>query len=221
MAFNLQLDGDFTGEGEGLPGRFGSRGEKEIKEELIDQKDSVNTKRMTKSALKLFTDFLVQYKDTASGQEQFSYREVGKKLVSGEAVEWEDCSQLNKMLKYFYANARKNNGDLYKKKSFQSHKHGLARYFKQEYNLNIVDDSRFSDANQTYASAMVELKRKGKGCVDHTKAISDKDLKKLYTSWDLSNPQELQDKVMFDILFFLCRRGQENLPAITKSTFKL
>ena len=32
-------------------------------------------------------------------------------------------------------------------------------------------------------------------------------------------PKELQRKVMFDVCYFMCRRGRENIVGMTKSTF--
>ena len=34
-------------------------------------------------------------------------------------------------------------------------------------------------------------------------------------------PQQLQNKVQFDIRYYMLRRGAENLESMTKSTFKL
>ncbi len=216
--------------------RFGTRGDKSIKEELtdlsiteekIDKTDSHNTKKMTRSSIKIFADFLMEYKDTQvtgnnsshTTQELFPYRQVGLNLQHGDTIDW-DLTDLNRMLKLFFANTRKSNGDYYKKNSFISHKHSLARFFKQIYSLNITDDAKFTEANGTYLAALVELRNKGKASVSHFQYISDDDLIKLYTSWDLSSPQGLQEKVLFDIIFFLGCKSQV-LPYVSKDTFKI
>ncbi len=50
------------------------------------------------------------------------------------------------------------------------------------------------------------------------------DLQKLYNSEVMDPddcPQSLQNKVQFDLRFFMCRRGNENLYKMTKDTFKV
>ncbi len=66
---------------------------------------------------------------------------------------------------------------------------------------------------------MVELQKAGLSHVDHFKEIKEEDLKLMYLSFDLSNPVGLQWKVMFDILFYLCRRGKENRDKMTGKIF--
>ncbi|XP_048757928.2 uncharacterized protein LOC125668156 [Ostrea edulis] len=67
------------------------------------------------------------------------------------------------------------------------------------------------------------MKKKGFGSVDHKPAISSEDLKQLYepnnTVFNTETPCGLQNKVWFDLMFYLCRRGRENLRNMTKSTF--
>ena len=48
------------------------------------------------------------------------------------------------------------------------------------------------------------------------------DLKKLYSNWNLScdiSPKTLYNKVQFDIRFYFCQRGPDNLLNMTKDTF--
>lgn len=51
--------------------------------------------------------------------------------------------------------------------------------------------------------------------------MDEEDLRKLYASIALNTetPTGLQKKVWFDVMFYLCRRGRENLRSMTKSTF--
>ena len=57
----------------------------------------------------------------------------------------------------------------------------------------------------------------------HKQPISPLDMTKLYQSaiFDCKTPKSLQRKVFFDVMFFLCRRGQENLRELKKSNFLL
>lgn len=73
-----------------------------------------------------------------------------------------------------------------------------------------------------FSAVSVDLKRKGLVKVDHTESIEPEDLKKLYTSLTLSpdTSEGLLHKCWFDVMFFLCRRGRENLREMKKDTFK-
>ena len=57
--------------------------------------------------------------------------------------------------------------------------------------------------------------------MEHSPSLDD--LQKLYGSvaMDISTPCGLQNKVWFDVMFFLCRRGRENLRTMNKSTFAI
>ena len=64
-----------------------------------------------------------------------------------------------------------------------------------------------------------ELKKQGKTKVNHHPEITQTDLQKLYSSFDITQPKDRLYKCLFDIVFFLVRRGRENLREHTKSTF--
>lgn len=68
---------------------------------------------------------------------------------------------------------------------------------------------------------MTQIKRSGKGTVQHKEVISDADIAKLYSSDAVSvdNPQRLQSKVFLDVKLYTCRRGRENLRNMKKSDF--
>ena len=51
--------------------------------------------------------------------------------------------------------------------------------------------------------------------------MEPEDLKKLYASLDIGTPTGLLEKVWFDIMFQLERRGRENLRSMTKSSFAI
>ena len=76
--------------------------------------------------------------------------------------------------------------------------------------------------NDVFLAMSVSLKREGLGKVEHTEALEENELKTIYTSFATNpdTPVGLQQKVWFDIMYFLCRRGRENLRTMTKHTFK-
>ena len=149
------------------------------------------------------------------------FREFLKETEQDENFERFEPEFLNQQLDSFYANARTKKGEFYKKNSFSSIRFGIARHLKMESDVDIIDDQRFRTSNMTYKAALVELKRIGKGSVDHHPEITPQDLKKLYDSFKTDSAVELQEKVLFDIIYYLCRRGRENLRDMSKDTFAI
>jgi hypothetical protein len=137
-----------------------------------------------------------------------------------------EAEDLANTLETFYFDARTQSGELYKRSSLENLRHGVNRYlrsppFNKEF--DIIKDAVFRKANGNYHAALNELKAEGKGNTVHYPAICDKDLEKLYTSEELnvSYPRGLFNKVQFDIRYYFCRRGQENIRCMTKDTFKV
>lgn len=190
--------------------RFGSLSSNEIEEELWANMNSKNTQKQTRHSVALLKEFLLQQPEFSETAQQFD-RE-------GDGKQWDD-QELNIILKLFYANIRRQDGTYYKKNTLISHRHALARYFKVTHKIDILDDPNFQEANLTYKSVMVELKKHGYGRVDHHLAITEEDMKMIYGNFDTSYPRGLQEKVLFEIMYYLCRRGQENIDTMTKDTF--
>jgi hypothetical protein len=68
---------------------------------------------------------------------------------------------------------------------------------------------------------LAEVKIIGLGNVVHYPAIDKCDREKLYKSiyFSTNTPYGLSNKVQFDIRLYFCRRGQENMYTMSKSTF--
>ena len=90
-----------------------------------------------------------------------------------------------------------------------------------EKKVSIIDDVEFGSSNQVFSASIAELKKIGQAKVSHHPEITKEDLQKLYLSFDLNMPKGLQDKCMFDIMFFLVRRGRESLREQTKNSFAI
>ena len=123
----------------------------------------------------------------------------------------------------FYPNARKKNGENYKKSALMGLRFGLQRHFLLKKNINIIGDQGFAKSNQVYEAAIVELKRQGFGNVEHHNSISREDLQKIQLSYNpaVPDPKSLQRFVWFNIMFHLIRRGRENLRLFTKQSFAI
>ena len=66
-----------------------------------------------------------------------------------------------------------------------------------------------------------DVKSAGKGDTDHYPEVEPEDLKKLYDSFNVDNPAGLQELCWFNIVYYLIRRGRENLRTMTKMTFEI
>ena len=181
--------------------RFSCLTEEEI-EELRDNRNRENTKKVVKSAVKLFKTYLLEKKEDVNFEEYTN-------------------NHLDSILSQFFANLRTEKGQLYKVNSLASIKYGIWKHMKDK--GTDIDSAEFEKWQETFKAVKVRSTRQGKGSVDHKQAISNLDLEKLYDpshhTFDTSTPQGLQQKVFFEIILHLCRRGRENLRSMTKETF--
>ena len=77
-----------------------------------------------------------------------------------------------------------------------------------------------------FKGVTIDAKKKGLGVKNSYPPISDADLHKLgvYFNNDymnFPNPKKLQHHMIFNIIYFFCRRGCENLYQMTKNTYKV
>lgn len=177
---------------------------------VMEKRQAKATKYSTKSAVKTFTDFLLQT----------GIMTVGDEESDDDFTEWE-IPKLADALKRFYVGARSKTGELYKKSTLNGIKFGIARHIKEKCSIDIVGDPAFTEANQVFKGQVVELKRQGKASTDHYPEIEPEDLSKMYQSFNLSKPTDLQEKVWLDIMLYFIRRGRENLWELSKNHYKV
>ena len=95
--------------------------------------------------------------------------------------------------------------------------------WKKKCSTDVVKDSDFKSCLDLFKAKVIDLKKSGQGSVDHKPPMAEHDLQALYradnVALNINTPSGLQSKVWFDIMFYFCRRGQENLCDMTKSTF--
>ena len=137
-----------------------------------------------------------------------------------------DAVRMNEVLSHFYMNARKQDGEFYKATTFENMRHAINRYLKDppfNRKFDIIKDDEFRDANVSFKAALAELKRIGKGSVQHHPVINESDRQKLYESkhMDPKTPCGLLNKVQFDVRLYFCRRSVENMHSMSKSTFEV
>ena len=166
-------------------------------EELADLVGNMDSKN-TKKTLKLAREKL-----------------LGFAKYSGTNLEsLTDPSDLDAFLSKFYAGIRKEDGTNYKKRTMQTLKYGVQRHYLDESaGLDITDKVKFPQLNRTFKAIVVQLKKEGKGHVQHKPVISKPDMKKMQDSeeLDMTTPYGLQNKVFFDIMTYFCNRGRENV----------
>ena len=86
---------------------------------------------------------------------------------------------------------------------------------------DIVRDPEFRGSHEAFRGALRELKDEGKGAINHHPEIAPADLQKLQGSLSTISPALLQEKVQFDIRYYFCRRGAENMHKMTKESFEV
>lgn len=104
--------------------------------------------------------------------------------------------ELAVVLRKFYAEVRKKNGNLYSKSSLVRICLGLQCYFST-YKMDIIKDPEFLEANAVYQVEISEIKLEGKAQTQHKPPINKEIIKKLYESGlcSLTQLETLQNKV--------------------------
>ena len=188
-----------------VTGRFGSSTDEEIKQ-LIEEHNRPNTNKSTNQCVGIFRQYL-----------------QAKNFTDLELI---TDAELPNILKKFYADARKSDGSRYHTQSLKNIRSGINRYMKETRKLDIIDGTNFQEANMAFQGAQVKAKKEGRGVRRSTPVISDNDMQQLAVYFNIDhiktpNLTVLQKNVIFNILYYLCRRGQENLYEMTKDWFKL
>ena len=168
---------------------------------ILDESHSKNMTKSTKTALKAFVK------------------------AAGNVAELQVKEVRDKSLAKFYANAEKKDGSKYKANAMLTLRQGLRRHYLDKFGFDIVNDKSFSYSTKVFKAAVKDLRRKGLGSVKHHVPITRADMSKLYSGDTIvfytDTPNGLLNKVWFEIMYYLCRRGQENLRAMTTETFDI
>ncbi len=186
---------------------------KDAMNNLLDNKDSKSTARTVRKGEKLFRDYLLE---TNGGDGNFE-------LLSKSA--------LNDHLRNYYASIKKKgkgnelDGGMYKVNAYTNLRYGLSKYIKKAMGFDIIGDAEFDSSNDVYRAMCKKLAKEGFGKTNHMTSISDEDLTLLYSgnhhAFDVNTPVGLQQKVWYNIVFYMCRRGRENQHDMTKDWYKV
>lgn len=88
--------------------------------------------------------------------------------------------------------------------------------------MNINKDNELTQSNLLFLAVKVDFKRKDYANVVHNPNVYEEDLRKLYSGdtqvVDVNTSYGHHFKVWFELMLFLCLRGQANLRTMTKDT---
>lgn len=172
---------------------------------ILDERQKDNTKKATKTWLKCINEYV---KDKKFGTDL-------------DAVTDED---LPKVLFKFYTEARTVKNERYKNSTLKCIRAGVNRHIKETRGIDIVSDKRFIRCNEVFKGVQKQGKKAGKGSVKHKDVIESQDMERLqdyFSRYMEPNAVILQQFVMFNIMFYMCRRGRENFASMTVDTFEV
>ena len=115
----------------------------------MKDKDSANTKRATKLAIQVCEDYLTKKERSQSVEK----------------------AKLASVLKSFFVEARKADGNPYSKSLLTALRFGLNRQFKNVHGIDIISDKDFKEANKVFMAKCVELKKQVLAKVKHKQPI--------------------------------------------------
>ena len=188
-------------------------------DQLLDNAVPKNTKNSTKNWMNVFRGY------------------VKTKAIANCVEEILDVD-LPKVMERFYAEVRKDlkaknskgknkenideTPERYCNTSMKSMRAAINRYMKEIRKIDIIGSEPFLRANKIFEAVLKDNKAKGKGRIQHKEPITSADLERLndyFSQYMLPNALILQQMVQFNLMYYLCRRGRENLTHMPKNTF--
>ena len=150
---------------------------KRLKESSI----APNTKKATQTAITAFRDFL-ETKGMDSNFEEM------------------DSVMLDREIGLFFVGIRAPDGSLYKKTTLQSYRHSIQRHIASKRDdIDIIKGIEFKASNSLFQALLKEVKKQGKGKVEHHPAIEEEDMRRLYNYLCVDDSaDQLQKKVYYD-----------------------
>lgn len=176
------------------------------KQNIMDGRKSPSTNKATKVWMKCLNDYLKE-----------------KELPDADTI---DIEELPNVLSDFYTELRKaDSSGEYKTSTLKCIRAAINRHFKVTRSLDIISDPCFILSNEMFSGVAKKAKAEGRGETDSRPAIEE-DMKKIsaYFTEHLNgppNPQKLLEMALFSIIYYMCRRGRQNLRTMTKDTFKI
>ena len=135
------------------------------------------------------------------------------------------ATELNNILRQFYAEIRAINGNRLSPSSLVGIRAAINRHVRgtplHREDINVVAGPEFLSANKMFEAVCKLYYKEGNAKPQHKAVIEETDLKKLgiyFKGWS-SNPVVLVDAVWFTLCYHFGRRGREGWMQLTKNSF--
>lgn len=177
------------------------------KDTIFQNRKEPSTNQATKLWLKCFQDYLSE-----------------KNLADAYTI---PTSDLPDILEQFYTELRKADGQgEYKISTLKCIRAALNRFFKETCSLDIIANPKFIRSNEMFQGVTKKAKEEGRGETNSMPPIEPEDLQRIseYFQQNMNgppNPAKLQEIVLFNVIYYMGRRGRQNLRKMTKDTFKI
>ena len=127
-----------------------------------------------------------------------------------------------RILKLFYAEARKRDGTFYSKTTLTGRRFGRNRHYMFPFDIDIMNGEAFTYANKGFDAKCVELKRISFAKIEHTTPILEYIFQKVYEGavFDVDNSTKLRNKVFVMVMLYFCRRGRQDVCQLKKTDFQ-
>ncbi|XP_061190317.1 uncharacterized protein LOC133198208 [Saccostrea echinata] len=170
---------------------------------IVDNNDPMlPTKRRIRTSLSIFRAYLLEKDLDQSIEEAYS------------------SEQLNNLLTNFYLEMKKADGQHYAGTSVISIRYGLQKHFLELRNEDIVRNENYSTSNKMFKEVLTKLKKEGLEFPKQRISIHPDDVAKLYkTVFSADTPKGLQQKTIFEFIYYFCDRGREHLRRVRKDDF--
>ena len=212
----MDLDPDFNIEFNAKNECFKST-TKEQRDTILIQSKPKNTRKSTDLWMNCFKKYLNK-----------------KKLPGADDIPNADLPEI---LESFYCEVEKSAGKTsakfeddeqktYKNTTMRTIRAALARYYHDNRSIDIITNEAFVRSNQIFKGIQKINKKKGFGKIESKSPITETDMEKI-TNYFLThmngppNPRKLQEVILFNVIYYLCRRGRENLRPMKKTTFMI
>lgn len=142
----------------------------------------------------------------------------------GFCIEEVTTEELPNFLFKFYSEVRKENGEIYSNTSLKGMGAAINRHIKETRSIDIVSDPKYMHTNELFKGVQLQGKKGGKGTIKHKEHIDPEDLARLhdyFSKYMAPNNIILQEYVMFKVMYYLCRRGHQNLATLTVDMFEV
>lgn len=146
-------------------------------------------------------------------------------MEKGLPVEFEMLSvtELDDLLRRFYAELRTADGKLYSRSTFSGIRSAINRHIRAPpFNRTIsILNNEFHRSNAVFKATLKKLSVDGLDVTKHHEAISDGDLRKLRGTevFHSNDPRALQKRVWFELTLAFARRGCENIQKLKKDAY--